>query len=251
VTLLVDSRLGDSNSRNKSFYHYLPSEKAILTQLEYGDVAFEANGTTIGIECKRVADAVNCMYSGRLADHQIPGLKRSYDVCYLLVEGIWRADPDSGVLQHYRGELGKWGKWVDSTSGIKRTMFDSFTNWLNTLTMMGGVSLLSTPDSETTASTLLSLYKWWSKSSHGSFQVMQQQTGVELSRPTMLRRMIALLPRIGWDRSGILCQRFGSVADLSNAAPEEFMIEGQIAMPTAVRIWEAIHGVPYEQTSTR
>lgn len=246
--LLVDSRLGDTQSKNKSFFYYLPDGKAELTQLEYGDVAFEANGVTVGIECKRVLDAVNCMYSGRLADHQLPGLRGCYDICYLLVEGLWRAEPESGVLQIYRGELGKWGQWTDALSGWKRLLYSSFEHYLLSMSQLSGVTLLSTPSAQETASLLLSLETWWAKGSHGSFRVMQEHMGPELTRPTMLRRMIALLPRVGWSRSAILAQRFSSVQQLTDASVEQFLIPNEIAMPTAMKIWEAIHGVEYETT---
>src|SRR5207249_2326281 len=150
--LLVDDRTGSKH------YAALIGDQAMITRLESGDIAFEGNGITVGVEVKKILDAVNCMYSGRLADYQIPLMKQQYDVCYLIVEGIWRPDPESGVLQYYKGELGKWGKWIDVASGRKRLMASSFELWLSTMENLGGLRVRSAISPETTASLLMSLY---------------------------------------------------------------------------------------------
>lgn len=234
---MVDDRVGSRH------YADLLGDKAIIGRLEAADIAFESNGVSVGIEVKKVLDAVNCLYSGRLADHQIPLLRRSYDHAYLIVEGIWRAEPGTGILQYYKGELGKWGKWIDVTSGQKRLLASSFESWLQSMTVLAGVMFRSTPGPIETASLLTSLERWYSKSSHGSFNVMQESNPVaELTRPTMLRRVIALLPRVGWARSAVLAQRFRSVSELACAEPHQFLIENEIAMPTAIKIVEALRG---------
>lgn len=237
MSLLIDDRIG-----SKHYADMIPG--SVITRLEYGDAAFEGhNGVTVGIEIKKILDAVNCMYSGRLADHQAPGLRSSYDVSYLIIEGLWRPEPESGVLQYYRGELGKWGKWCDVTSGRKRLTYTAFESWLSTMAIQGGLQVRSCPSGETTGALLMSLYNWWQRESHGSFRVMDETTeSAVLSRPTMLRRMIALLPRVGWHRSALLAKRFRSLTDLTAASPEDFIIENEIAIGTATKIWEAIHG---------
>lgn len=59
----------------------------------------------------------------------------------------------------------------------------------------------------------------------------------------MLRRMLALLPRVGWERSGVLAKRFTGVEFLPGGhIPERWLIEGGIAMETAEKIVEAQRG---------
>lgn len=238
--ILVDHRVGSA--------HYEPmlGKIARLERLESADIAFMGrDGITVGIEIKKILDAVNCMYSGRLADHQIPLMKESYDICYLIVEGLWRPEPGSGILQYYKGELGKWGRWQDVTNGRKRLMYSSFESWLTTMAMVGGMSVKTTSYAEVTAGTILALYNWWQRADHHSFSVLQELIGdsASLSRPSMMRRMIALLPRIGWERSGELVGRFASVREMCEAPAEKWLIPNGIGMETARRIVEALNGL--------
>jgi ERCC4-type nuclease len=239
--LLIDDRTG-----SKHYAALIPN--SVITRLESGDVAFEGNGVTVGVEIKKILDAVSCMYSGRLADHQIPLMRQMYDVCYLIVEGLWRPEPESGILQYYKGELGKWGKWLDVTSGRKRLLASSFELWLSTMEIQGGLRMRTSISSETTASLLMSLYQWWQREDHSSFNVLQEATGdtAVLSRPTMLRRMIALLPRVGWERSKELSQRFRGVRFIRNngqpARLDDWYIPNEIAEATAIKIQEACDG---------
>jgi ERCC4-type nuclease len=240
--ILIDSRIG-----SRHLAELIPN--SILTQLESADVCFEANGITVGIELKKLMDAVGCMFNGRLVDHQIPLMKAQYDVVYLVIEGIYRPCPQSGILQYLKlfqnesKDNVQCGKWVDASHGKQRLLYSSFVSWVNTLAVQGGMLVKTTSSMEVTAALVIALYNWWQKSDHRSFRQMDETTeSAVLSRPSMLRRMVALLPRVGWSRSAILAQRFTTVAGIVAAPPEAFLIEGEIALPTALKIWEALHG---------
>jgi ERCC4-type nuclease len=239
--ILVDDRIGS--------VHYAEHiSNSVITRLDSADIAFDGNGITIGIEVKKIMDAVQCMYSGRLTDHQIPLMRKSYDRCYILIEGVYRACPKSGVLQYLRmfeekGQGIQAGRWVDAASGIRRLMYSSFVSWTTTLGLIGGTVIVNSTSLESTVATIMALYSWYQRENHKSFKTMDETTESEvLTRPTILRRMIALLPRIGWDRSGILAKRFISVADMVNAPPEKWLIEKQIGMETASKIVAILNG---------
>ena len=241
--ILIDDRIG-----SKHYADMIPN--SILTRLESADICFEGNGVTIGIEVKKVMDAVGCMFSGRLADHQIPLMKSQYDVVYLLIEGVYRPCPKSGVLQYLKmfdkesHDQVQCGKWVDATNGRKRLMYASFEQWLSTLTLNGGMLLKLSPSGASTAALITSLFAWWMRTDHKSFRTMDETTdSAVLSRPTMLRRMIALLPRVGWHRSEVLAKRFNSMAEAVNAPAESWLIEREIGMETAGKIMRALNGV--------
>lgn len=242
--LLIDDRIGSRHYHDILQSQNIPST---LCRLDSADVCFEGNGVTVGVEVKKVLDAVSCLYSGRLADHQIPLMRAQYDVVYLVIEGLWRPGPE-GVLQYWKWfESSKGvqcGRWADASAGQKRLMYTSFEQWLSTLELQGGVRLRGTVDSGATAGLLVSLLNWWQRDDHKSFRVMQDVLGdgAELSRPAMLRRIIALLPRIGWQRSGILAKRFKSVRELVEAPPSAWYIEGEVAEGTAARIVAALNG---------
>jgi len=236
--IFLDDRIG-----SRHYAAMIPGSQ--ITRLEAGDAAWDtADGRLVGVEIKKVLDAVACMYSSRLADRQIPVMRQIYDINYLIVEGLWQAEPSTGILQYYKGELGRWGKWIDVTSGRKRLMYSAFEQWLTTMSLAGGLLLRSTPHAESTATLLRSLYAWHQRMDHKSFHVLDENfgDGAELTRPGMLRRMIALLPRVGWHRSGILVRRFKSVQDMAQSKPEQWLIEREIGPETAVKIIEALNG---------
>ena len=234
--ILVDSRVGSKH------YAELLGDKAILTQLESADIAFEGNGVMVGIEVKKVLDAVNCLYSGRLADHQIPLMKSQYDVVYLVIEGLWRPDPQSGIMQYYVGELGKWGSWKDVTSGQKRLLYSAFESYLSTISIQGGVLVRNTLSMEVTVSLVLAMYNWWQKSSHHSFHVMHDPAeAAVLSRPTVMRRMVKGRPHVGWEKSALLAKKFTNMEEMVAASPDDFVMEG-IGIDTANKIWSTLHG---------
>ena len=237
--ILVDSRVGSK--------HLAPllGPLATLVQLEYGDACFSGSGgITVGVECKTVLDALGCMHSGRLADRQLPGMMASFDIRYLVIEGLYRAEPGSGILQYYKGELGKWGRWQDATTGSKRKMYDAFEKWLHSMAELSGTRLEKTPNTEGTASLLLSLFRWWNSDEHKSFRVLDETIDTEaalLSRPTRTRRIAALLPRIGWKRSKEIVRRFPTVRQMVDANLEDWLWEGHIAIDTAKEIMAALH----------
>ena len=136
--ILIDDRGGATAASSGEHYPTRLSElipNSILTRLDSGDVAFEAHdGTMVGIELKRVTDAVSCMFSSRLADGQLPAMSEQYGVRYLIVEGLYRSKPDSGVLQTwkwFRSDKGVvCGTWYDARAGKNKLTYSSFEMWL-------------------------------------------------------------------------------------------------------------------------
>jgi hypothetical protein len=243
--VLVDDRVG---SRHLAAM----IRGAELTRLDSGDAAFTAaDGRLVGIECKRVSDALQCMMTGRLADMQLPKMQQQYDIRYLLIEGRYRPDPDNGLLQLWwqPREERDWGRWTDALAGSRRMMYGSFEMWLHTMSEKGQARLERVPDKETTAALIKALYDWWQREEHQSFNVLHygEGNGAQLSRPTMLRRMLALVPHVGWERSAILQRGVGGIQFLRRRdgqpmQQEDWYIERQIAEKSAKDIMEALSG---------
>ncbi len=89
--ILVDSRIG-----SKDLIKPLGSISK-LAVLEFADAMFVGGGegnkpVFVGIEIKKIKDALSCIMSGRFAGHQLVGLVKEYDVRYLIIEGWYRAD---------------------------------------------------------------------------------------------------------------------------------------------------------------
>jgi ERCC4-type nuclease len=245
--ILLDDRGGSTTRESKSHYPTLLASLipgAILTRLDSADVAFTGTrGITVGIELKRVTDALSCMYSGRLADLQLPTMAQAYDIRYLIVEELYRAEPNTGVLQRYQGKLGQWGRWTDAIAGRNRVMYSAFEMWLHTLSEQGGARLEKTADIEGTASLIQALYCWWQREEHASYNVMHLSQGdtAALSRPTVMRRIAAQLPHIGWKRSEVVAKRFRSVAEMAAATEEDWKSIDGIGDGIAKSVVEAIN----------
>ena len=242
MSIVIDDRIG-----SKHLVELIADSE--LSHLDAGDACWVGNdGSLVGVEIKRVSDAVSCMFSGRLADHQLPLMTKLYDYRYLVIEGQYRPCPASGVMQRWlefdsQKEV-KCGKWVDAQCGRQRLMFSSFESWLCSMEILGGVRVRNTNSTLQTAALLVALYNWWQRESgsHKSFDVMHQHegNGAALTRPAMLRRMAALLPGIGWIKSAAVAKHFGSVERMVNAPPSEWMeIEG-IGKGIARNVTEAI-----------
>ena len=245
--ILIDSRIGSSH------YAQHLGAQAELVQLDYGDIAFNGNSATgpitIGIEVKKLNDALACMVDGRFTGHQVPGLVQHYDRAYLLIEGIWRPDPNSGVLQI---GLGSWdggkfgGAWRDASAGYQRFTYRQFTGWLETVSAMANIKILRSNSELETVSLVLSLYQWWQKEwkEHRSLQSFHEErpNSALLTRPSLVRRIASELPGIGWTRSGAVARTFGTVREMVNAPAEVWAeIEG-IGKGIATKVVKAIRG---------
>ncbi len=79
-----------------------------VTELSFGDFAFTGRGVGdvpvfVGVELKRLttSDAIDSIRSGRLADHQLPGMVGEdglYEYGFLVVEGQYRSNTHGQLL---------------------------------------------------------------------------------------------------------------------------------------------------------
>jgi ERCC4-type nuclease len=226
--ILVDDRVGS--------VHYAPALNAQIERLEYGDIALEANGKLIGIEIKRISGAIYSLINGRLVDHQLPGMLGMYDHSYLIVEGLYRPEPETGIVQTW------WGSsWHDCISGSQKITWNGFEGWLTSIESLAGIRIRRTANEKETVATIKALYHWWSKSEHKSLHVLH--TAMEtaaIERPGLLRRMAAQLPGIGWDRSAKVASHFGSIRAMVGAGVDDWMEIDGIGKGIATKVVEAI-----------
>lgn len=217
----------------------------ILTRLEFGDAFFTGCGpdgdVDIGVERKTVGDLINSISTGRLSGHQIPGLIKTYYKVYLIVEGVNRAHPANGELEILKGS-----KWRNLDRGGRVFSYHAMWGYLNTLEIMTGVIVRSTDSIKATATMIESMYRWWQKAwkSHkGHLQMHKEGPPTALMRvgkPSLIRRIAAELPHIGWQRSLDVEKKFGSVEEMVMAGEEDWTsIEG-IGKATAKQVMEAL-----------
>ena len=241
----VDPRTGsDRLFRQLKGIRGLPVESG---RLEYGDVSFigagpEGRPVPVGIEYKVVSDVLSCITDGRFAGHQLPGLKESYEIVVLLMEGVTRPSSPDGVLeiQHPVKRF-----WYKGKIGARVFMHRELANWLNTLTFKAGVRVMRSADLAESAALVHALYSWWTSGWDGHKSHLALHSPVELeqvnfSRPTLVRRWASCLPNIGLQRSGAVARRFRTPIEMALADEADWReIEG-VGRETARRVVEAI-----------
>jgi len=218
-----------------------PRGVAELVRLEYADFALFGHGedgeVAVGVERKTIGDFVNSMCSGRLSGHQLIGLMNAYHYVYLVLEGMFRANPRTGVL-----EVWSRGGYVEYRAGRRRFMARDVWVFMNTLAVECGVRCYHCLTETDTACYVMALHHWWGKEFGEHKGHLQPHNGrvVELSRQSLVRRVAACLDGVGWDRSKALDARFGTVRELVEATEEELRSVEGIGKVLARSIWEQL-----------
>jgi len=233
--ILVDNRTG-----SKELYTLFPRGLAELTHLEYADFAFighYADGdVAVGIERKRIGDFVNSMCTGRLSGRQLTGMLNSYHHTYLVLEGMFRANPTNGVLEVWSRDntdsdtRKAKGTWHEYRAGRRRFMARDIWAYMNTLQVICGVHCYHCSTKGDTVHYIRALYHWWMKEygEHKSHILTYSNSDtVRLLKQSVVGRVAGQLDGVGWEKARALEKRFGTVAELVAASEGELMeVEG-------------------------
>jgi ERCC4-type nuclease len=240
--ILIDNRVG-----SKDLLKYFPKGEAKLTHLQYADASFmgkDSQGVcSVGVERKKLEDLLSSMQTGRLAGSQLIGLTNTYDVVYLIIEGVWRVGAD-GVLEKLKGR--KRRAWKPVILGQRRYMARELDSFLNTLQMKVGVLVRESGTARHTAMIIRNLYGWFQKDEHISHLAIHKNRfrdeEVLLSRPPLVRRVAAELDGVGWKRSLEVSKVFPSVLELSQANEKDWESIKGIGKTIARRVVKEIQG---------
>lgn len=231
--ILVDPRAGSAD--------YAPLLRALgadveLVTLDYGDVCWYASGRAIGVELKKVHDVLACITSGRLAGYQLPGMAAEYAEAWLVVEGLYRPNPEDGVLEVWRGG------WVPAKTGKQTWMYRQLDGFLTTLEVKGGLRVKRTASEIETARVVHGLYQWtqtWDgHKSHLALNRAGRDAAIFL-RPTFARRVAAELPGVGFERSADVAIAFPTVRQMVAADEQSWRRVPGIGKKLAKQIVEA------------
>jgi ERCC4-type nuclease len=215
----------------------LPAEE---TTLEFGDVVWAGlgpNETTVqcAVELKRLSDLLSSWASGRLNNHQLPGLTggigAGYDHVTLLIEGRYRAG-DSGVLEWASERPLEGGRticnWTDAGFGLRRWMHSELEGKLSTLQNKAGIRIARTANVEETARYIGAQYVWWTSkefAEHRSHEASFFKAQMPMLRPPTLRERIACqLPHVGEKSAPVVASAFESVRAMINAEEAEWLL---------------------------
>lgn len=242
--ILIDSRIGSGE--------FLPDftrlgVSAATDHLSSADFAFTGCGpsglVSIGIERKTIPDLLDCITTGRLAAGQIPEMRASYDICYLVLEGIWRVGGD-GALETLKG-----GQWYPVEYNRRVLLAQDLMGYITSLETFAGIRFRYTGTPKKTVETIIWLYKWWSKpwGDHGSFKVFHDpihSANTLLTRePSLCRRWAKELPGIGWTKSAAVEAHFLTAEDMALADINEWQKVDGIGKTLAKRAHDAIREI--------
>lgn len=206
--------------------------EATLGDLRFGDVAILGRGPgdigqTCGIEIKGITEILGDLHGGRFLGYQAPGLRRSYDICWLVVEGEYKRGPDDTLLiPRFSKASGKVG-WVPFTIGGKTTIAHSTAMaLLLTVVQKGGISIWMTKTRVETLVFCQQLAAWWLEGydSHHSLETFYTPPAPGLLRKehSLLRLWLKELRGVGWKRSADAETAFESARDMATAGWERF-----------------------------
>jgi ERCC4-type nuclease len=214
--ILLDPRAGSQDYEPRLRALGAPVE---FCTLEYGDAAFYGSGQAVGIELKKIHDILQCVMTGRFSGHQLPGMARHYNEVYLIVEGLWRPNPEDGVLEVLRGG------WVPVKIGKRSWMYRDFESFLSTIEVKGGARVKRSGSEDETARIVYNLYQWWQDYDGHRSHLALNRSGRDaaiFTRPTLVRRVAAELPGIGFEKSGMIAGHFTTVRAMVDAKVKDW-----------------------------
>lgn len=239
--IFVDRRAGSAELEHLISTYHIPTD---LTTLDAGDFQFEGKGPKgaclVAVERKRLRDALNSIRTGRLTGEQLPKLAE-YDFAYLIIEGVCRANPESGVL-----EEGTRGGWTPVRLGAQAFMYSELDKFLTTIELRTPVHVRRTDTAEMTVVSLINLYHWftgkeWDK--HRAYCGLHTPPPhVALMKPGLVQRVAAQLPGVGWEKSSAAASRFRSVLEMVAATEKEWREVPGVGKVLAKRVVEAVNG---------
>lgn len=250
--ILVDSRDGpdknhEINYRFRTFLSNvcgIPSEES---HLDYGDYALEGNGPDgnilVGIERKTLRNLISSMRDGQYNEQRI-GMKNTYKVSILAVEGLWiENESDGSILIGKEGGKYWYPLTLNQDSG-RRVRYSEVYRYLLSVALSGvlvshSYSLLHT------AWNVAEVFKYFSKpwDQHQSLLETKLINIPSLDfHPPLVREWAARVDHIGIKRSIEAQNIFKTPIRLANAEEEEWLGISGIGTATAAKIVRQIRG---------
>lgn len=228
--ILLDDRVGSVDLAK-----YLPA--ATVTRMEFGDAVVVGHELSVGVELKRVGDLLRVIQDGRFVARQLPGLLRSFDRIYLVVEGAFKPGPAGEFLlkrgrDWYQPDWGRRNGW--SFAEVQR--------WLFSVEEGAGIRVAYTRDAFHTATWLGEMDAEFSKpaAKRRALHAVYTPPLTGFAPPTLAREWANCVPGVADRMSALVAARFRSGKRLANATVAELMEVPGIGKHKAVEIVAAI-----------
>lgn len=263
--LQIDKRTGSKEliqERGGVYWLRGTHQPVVPAILPAGDIAFLGNGPDgeyigVGIEYKKIGDLLSCMCDGRLSGHQLPLLQELYPAQYwLLVEGVWRGNPQSGLLETlWQNPYSHKPQWIEASVGSRKFTSMEFNSWLTTLLVCGGLRLIQSYDLDGTVQLIAAQYHWWTSKefeehrSHlrpdtsGTPTRLLRKPKTQKERSKLLaERIAAQFDGIGWEKAAKLALKFGTGRKLISATHEDWMAVDGLGKTLTDRAFKDLEG---------
>lgn len=258
--ILVDSRVGSRELL--SALRKFGVDADIGGQLA-GDFEFVGNGPDgpilCGFERKELQDLLNSMREKRLAGLQARPMIETYDRRHLIVEGLWRRGPETGMIETPTYDhTTKKREWRPCRGQFR---FSEVARFLTSMRELGGFIVTRTSSQDETASYIAEEYNWWSKewSDHKTHQTIYAPEGTQpkynghkplsiwRKDPTLLELWLTQLPGID-SRAAEIATNFTSAADMAMANKTRWTSIKGVGKETANKIVAAISAENEDQS---
>lgn len=226
---------------------------ALPKHLPAGDFCFAGEGPNgdclIGVERKRIKDMLSGLRTGRLSGEQIPKLLSHYDYSFILLEGTFRTNWYSGVLED------KYGKDYSPVLVGKSTFSGlELESAVASILACTPIRYIRTRTERDTVEWLVSLNhafsKPWDQQMSKVTAIHQPEQYATVGKASTVRRVAHALTGLGWERSGTLDQNYGSVWDMVSTDPDCLCVrpaKDYTKLPgfgkvLSQRVWDQLHG---------
>lgn len=235
MSLVLDPRAGSGDLADP-LRALVPVE---VRQLEFGDVEIVGRGpeerpVLVGYELKKVGDFLQCVRDERFVGHQLPGLRKAYEISYLVLEGMWVCGPNGQLMilkrdkkQPHRYEVDEppFGEWNYLT----------LRKHVTTLEMKTGLRVAYTADRRSTVGFLAAEYQWWRAKyeGHQSHLALRQKDlesensmvefEAEFQSTRKMKVVADILRGVGIKRALAASRAFRSIRAMVNATVKDWM----------------------------
>jgi ERCC4-type nuclease len=251
--IFIDDRVG-SVELHPTFLTHRTRPTCTLTRLIAGDMCFSGNGANgtcmVGIERKRIAtkkredglqfrDLLSSIREGRFSGEQLPKLLDQYEYVFLIVEGIFKTDKDTGYLMTLNGR-----QWEMVTIGRSPYYAKELYNFLATIGLNTSVQCIITSGDVETVEHVLRLHEYFQKPWSGHHEHLSLNTAPQhllLGKAGTVRRVAAALDGVGWEKSGTIAANFKCVVRPTEG-PYKDVPSSQIMCEASVKEWMKLPG---------
>jgi len=225
---MVESYLFCTNEPNDTDLVRTLGSSAIAVPL-FTDCCFSSvDEKLVAVERKKIGDMANCVLTGRFLFQMQNCKAATSDYLILILEGRYRRNPEDGLL-----EIPVWGfnprtsKRCEVWELVRPTIqFSRFDQYLTEIQRDAGIIVKHTENVRGTADVILALYQNFQtpQSEHQSLkQIFKPPTPtVQLIPPSLVRRIAAELPGLGWEWSRVAAEKFVTVLGMVDATVDDW-----------------------------